>query len=274
MKQYSTKEFVFTVGPSGSGKSSSFPNGFEADKYPHLYHTNGSINKKLLKLAHHKCLQDCIGKMILQDDMVIQTNTNLNPKLLNEYFKACLKYKYNVRCILPANDLLCYDGEDVDTRSKQVERILSVRSSGIRIIPEDVLYQMINTFDSVKNFYKKMIKETDPQLWLDAIDNPFYDIKTYSVSISDVSNDNIVEKINQNDDVTFYTQLNDKLSIYPQTEDKYQGTYLIQTANRNFSVLFLESELNKGYIILWNDGISQQHIDSFISKMTRLLSTC
>ena len=126
---------------------------------------------------------------------------------------------------------------------------------------------MINTFDSIKNFYKKMIKENDPQTWLDAIDNPFYDIKTYSISISNISKDNLVEKINKNDDVTFYTQLNDKLNIYPETEDKYKGTHLIQTVNRNFSVLFLESELNKGYIILWNDGISKQHIESFIPKM-------
>ena len=267
MEKFSNKEFVFTVGPSGSGKSTSFPNGFEADKYPKLYNRDGSINKKLLNMAHRKCLQDCIDKMIVQDAMVMQTNTNLNPKNLSEYLKACIKYGYMIKCVFPGNDLLYYYDEDVDTRSKQIEKIISVRSSGMRIIPENALYQMINTFDLVKNFYKKMLKETDPQIWLDAIDNPFFDINTYSVSISDVSKDNLVEKLKQNDDVTFYTQLNDKLSIYPETEDKYQGTHLIQTSNRNFCVLFLESELNKGYIILWNDGISQQHTDSFISRM-------
>ena len=52
MEKLSNKEFVFTVAPSGSGKSSSFPNGFKLYKYPNLYHNNGSINKKLLKMAH------------------------------------------------------------------------------------------------------------------------------------------------------------------------------------------------------------------------------
>ena len=62
--------------------------------------------------------------MIIEEPMVIQSNTNLNPKLLTEYFKACVKYNYKVRCVLPINDLLYYDGPDIDTRSKQVRKNL------------------------------------------------------------------------------------------------------------------------------------------------------
>ena len=261
------KKFVFTVAPSGSGKSTCFPTGFEADKYPNLYLQNGSINKKLLHLAHQKCLQDCIDKMISQDVMVIQTNTNLNPKHLIEYMKACVKYNYQVKCILPTNDLLYYDGDEVNTRSKQIKKIITVRSSGPRIIPEDALYQMVNNFDSVRSFYKKMETERNPNIWLNAIEDPFFNTNTYSVSILGINRNNLEQKIKNNDDITLYTQLNDELFIFPDSEDDYQSTNLIQTENRNFSILLLKSKEKVGYIILWNDGISEIYINRFLETI-------
>ena len=106
-----TKRFVFTVGSPGSGKSTAFPNAYEADTFPGLYSRSGHINKRLLQTAHNKCLEDCISDMTNGTELVVQSNTNLNPKNLISYLEACVKYGYQVICILPINDLLHFQSE-------------------------------------------------------------------------------------------------------------------------------------------------------------------
>lgn len=259
-------KFVFTVGPPGSGKSTAFPNAFEADKFPSLYSRSGHINKSLLQSAHNKCLEDCIKDMTNGTELVVQSNTNLNSKNLISYLEACVKYGYEVICILPINDLLHFQSEHLKTRSRQIQHLIETRSSGVRVIPEDVIYRMINEFDSIKFFYQKLVDERDPIKWIESINNPFFETVNYPVSIVDITNETI-DKIKTNDDVTFYTPIMESLELITDSEDsnqKFRSNTLVQLANRKLAFLTLTSGDNKGFIILWNDGHNLKKIDRFI----------
>ena len=132
------KRFVFTVGPPGSGKSTQFPDAYEADKYPNLYSRSGHINKRLLKLAHTKCLEDCIKDMTQGTQLVVQSNTNLNSKNLISYLEACVRYNYQVNCILPSWDCdgnICNDpGNGLRQYSTLIACEATCTNVGVQII--------------------------------------------------------------------------------------------------------------------------------------------
>ena len=262
------KRFVFTVGPPGSGKSTGFPDAYEADKYPNLYSRSGRINKNLLQLAHTKCLEDCITDMTQGTELVVQSNTNLNSKNLISYLEACIKYNYQVTCILPINDLLHFQDKILKTRSNQIKHLIETRSRGCRIIPEDVIYRMVNDFDSVKSFYKKLVDEKEPEKWIKAIKNPFFDYHTFPISEIDITRETI-NKIKVNGDITLYTPVMDTLEIITDVDDKtlkFRTDKIVQLTNRRLAYLTLTYHHNKGFIILWNDGYDLKDVIYFIKN--------
>lgn len=266
------KKFVFTVGPPGSGKSTTFPMAYEADKYPNLYSETGQIKKGLLQLAHKQCLDDCISDMIGGKEFVIQSNTNLEPRNLLSYLEACVKYDYQVICILPINDLLYFQDENLKSRYNQIQHLLKTRSSGIRIIPEDIIYRMVNDFDTVKLFYKNLLDEKRPEKWIEAIKNPFLEYNTYPISTVDITKETLY-KIKTNSDITLYTPVMDCLEIIIKKDDMlidemtiFQTNNLIQLKNRRLAFLTLISHQNLGFVILWNDGYDLDEINHFIKN--------
>ena len=262
------KRFVFTVGPPGSGKSTQFPDAYEADKYPNLYSRSGHINKRLLKLAHTKCLEDCIKDMTQGTQLVVQSNTNLNSKNLISYLEACVRYNYQVNCILPINDLLHFHDGNLKTRSNQIKHLIETRSRGIRIIPEDVIYRMVNDFDDIMSFYQKLVDEKRPEKWIEAIKNPFFDYYTFPISKTDITSETI-NKIKVDEDITLYTPVMDSLKIITDTEDetiKFRTDKIVQLKNRRLAYLTLTSHHNKGFIILWNEGYDLEEVIYFIKN--------
>ena len=159
-----------------------------------------------------------VKDMINGTELVVQSNTNLNPKNLISYLEACVKYGYEVICILPINDLLHFQSEHLKTRSRQIQHLVETRSRGIRIIPEDVIYRMVNDFDSIKFFYQKLVNERCPRKWIESINNPFFETTNYPVSIVDITNETI-DKIKTDDDVTFYTPVMESLELITDSED-------------------------------------------------------
>jgi hypothetical protein len=263
---YQIKKFVFTVGPPGSGKSTTFPDAYEADKFTNLYSRSGHINIRFLQSAHSKCLEDCIKDMIKGLPLVVQSNTNLNPKNLISYLDACVQYGYEVFCILPKNDLLHFNADHLNSRSRQIQHLIETRSKGVRVIPEEAIYRMVNQFDEIKSFYQKLACEKNPIKWIEAINNPFLDFCVYTFTEKLFNNESI-DSIKTDEDFSFYTPFMEKLIIISEEKSDmmFRVKKMIQLKNRSLAVIIIVSEIdNYGYIILWNDGHNLKNIDRFI----------
>ena len=258
------KIFSFTVAVPGAGKSTLFPEGFEADKYPGLYNDEGKINKKLLGKAHQRCLEQCIEKMSEETELIIQSNTNLNPEHLLKYFRACIEHDYKIQCYLPHDDLLYYEG--IETREEQFEHICSLRPG----IPRRAMRRMVNMFDQVKYFYRRLEAETDPRIWIRAIENPFFDAEEIDIDIGEIftvqynhltSSDKIlytahqiVEQERLAEELSMYTPVKDKLHItacfgIEQVEELFE-TYGPELPHTTFRILKLYQTSDRGLACL------------------------
>jgi predicted kinase len=150
------------VGVSGSGKSTHartlFGEVCEADTYPGLYH-NGVLQPSLLSTAHQSCQQQ-VEECMKQGIPVVQSNTNLDVRSIHPYLILAQRYHYQVSIRLPEYDLLYFSNDW--TREQQIQHLIRARSSGDKIVPSNVLYRMVETFDQFRSRVQRVVYISDP----------------------------------------------------------------------------------------------------------------
>ena len=162
------KTFYIFVGVSGAGKTTAGralgePN--EADAYRGLY-DKGVINPRKLGRAHEWCQSNVRRLMSRSVPTVVQSNTNLNVDHIIPYLDMAIEFGYQVRFVLPKNDLLFYETKRPMSRREQVKLISSVRGSlksGDKIVPGWVIRRMVDGFDKVRPVIEGVGEETDPK---------------------------------------------------------------------------------------------------------------
>lgn len=150
-------KLILMIGVPGSGKSTKAktlsPYVHEADTYPNLYH-NGKIKFHLLKPAHESCIQNVESDMKNKIPLIIQSNTNLNKKDLFPYLHLAIHYNYKVEFMLPSYGLLHFP--NTDSYEQQQTIVKSIRSTGDKLIPSNVMDKMIYSFEIQKEFIESL----------------------------------------------------------------------------------------------------------------------
>ena len=156
------RTLILLVGVSGCGKStmarSLVRDEFicEADTYPGLYH-NGTLRPNLLSHAHDACKYKVENLMMNQTPLIVQSNTNLDlgEKGIVPYIKLAFYNGYDIQLMLPMYGLLYFSLPQGDTKKNQVDVLCSVRSTGEKIVPINVIHRMVQSFEQhYDRFYK------------------------------------------------------------------------------------------------------------------------
>ncbi len=137
-----------------------------ADNFPDLY-TDGKINFRLLGDAHAWCLQSV--RMCMEGGhQVYLDNTNLRPDQWVDYLYLAKEFGYSVRILTPTNKLLFYEVKGKDRQDLQLAHVVTVRSTGAKVIPTDKIREMeslfMNTMSTILS--SKSRCGSDPDKWL------------------------------------------------------------------------------------------------------------
>lgn len=169
------KNFYILIGIPGSGKSTyakTLTNETmlcEADRYPNLY-AEGRLNFDRLETAHVYCKTCVIQRMKNQEEIIVQSNTNLElgEKGILPYIKMAIEYDYKVHIILPYYGLL-YFANDL-SENDQIKLLKKIRGENSdHIIPEKSMNNMVNKFKKNRPIYETIAKIQDPKKILDYI---------------------------------------------------------------------------------------------------------
>jgi predicted kinase len=153
-------KLIIIIGIPGSGKTTLAKKlsktVFEADSYPGLY-KDGILQKMFLKDAHLAC-QDQVKKAMKDKvEVIVQSNTNIDPLSILPYVYLALEYDYIIQFILPSFDLLHYSGIE-----NQFEHLVSVRSTGDKIIPQYAMERLLKVFTDNKDRLVQLSYLSDP----------------------------------------------------------------------------------------------------------------
>ena len=148
------------IGIPGSGKttfakklSNTY---FEADSYPGLY-KDGILQKMFLKDAHLACQDQVKQAMKDKVDVIVQSNTNIDPFSILPYVYLALEYDYIIEFILPSFNLLHYPGIE-----NQFEHLVSLRSTGDKIIQQYAMERLLKVFTDNKDRLIQLSHLSDP----------------------------------------------------------------------------------------------------------------
>lgn len=158
---------IILIGVPGSGKSTLAKQYVsdelicEADTFPGLY-IDGKLQGHLLPQAHEVCQEKVRKVMDAKSNIIFQSNTNLRIDSILPYLILAMKFGYQVRLQLPINDLLHYEHDW--NREQQIQIISTLRSSGEKIIPPQILSKLIQSFDTIKPILLPLQEENDPKI--------------------------------------------------------------------------------------------------------------